>query len=147
MGAVVKKQHSTYNANQRSEESVRETEARALLSCANKLEQARNPNCSNEEFVNAVRHNQQLWTLFQAFLCDPENPLPDDLKITLLNISRYVDKASFKAIGEGNKEILAGLIHINRTIAAGLAKKPERTAVKETQEQPVPSTSPITTTA
>jgi flagellar biosynthesis activator protein FlaF len=143
MSAMVKEQHGTYKAHQRGDESVRDTEAHALLSCANRLEAARKPECSREDFVDAVRHNQQLWTLFQSCLCEPDNALPNDLKMLLINISRYVDKASFRAIGESDASVLPGLIGINRKIAAGLGAKP-----KESRMDSQPSTpSAILTTA
>lgn len=120
---MTQEMHTAYQATQKSSETVRETEARALLNCASRLEEVRSGNASREEFGNAIRHNQKLWTVFQVALCEPENPLPRDLKILLLNLSRYVDKVSFRAINEENPELLRSLININRTIAAGLAKK------------------------
>lgn len=115
--------HSAYQSRQRADETIRETEAHALLSCASRLEAVRNGSGSREEFGNAVRHNQELWTVFQVCLCEPDNPLPRDLKILLLNLSRYIDKVSFRAVAENNPTLLRSLININRTIAAGLAKK------------------------
>jgi len=146
MESTARKKHETYTAHQRSDESIRETEARALLSCANRLENARRPDCPREEFVAAVRHNQQLWTLFQSCLCEPDNPLPDDLKIILLNISRYVDKASFRAIGDGDAGVLPGLISINRNIAAGLSAKPKQEKAEKTSDE-LPIHSSVVTTA
>lgn len=116
---------AAYNTHQRQDETVRETEAHALLSCASRLESARQPDCSKEFFADALHHNQQLWTLFQACICDPANPLPRDLKTLLLNLSCYVDKVTFRALSEQNAALLGSLININRTIAAGLRQKPE----------------------
>jgi len=128
MSAHVKGYHNSYTVHQRNDETVRETEAHALLSCASRLEAVCRPDCSREEFVDAIRHNQHLWTLFQVTLCEPDNMLPGELKALLLNISRYVDKASFNAIGDGNPGVLKGLISINRTIAAGLRTKSQEAA-------------------
>ncbi len=149
MNAQAKSQTKTYSAHQRNDETVRETEAHALLSCASRLELACKPECSKDDFVAHVQHNQQLWTLFQVTLCEPDNPLPRDLKALLLNISRYVDKASFAAIGDGNKDILKGLISINRNIAAGLSVKPKsETATAGTAMPPnSPPPSSVSTTA
>lgn len=115
--------HQVYTGHQRSDESVRETEARALLSCASRLEAARRAEGSMDEYIDAVKHNQQLWTIFQVALCEPSNPLPRDLKLLLLNISRYIDKVSFRALSEYNLDLLRSLIDIDRTIAAGLSAK------------------------
>lgn len=119
--------HTAYQTHQKNVETVREAEARALLNCANRLEVARAKDCSKHEFGAAIRLNQKLWTVFQVSLCEPDNKLPRDLKILLLNLSRYVDKVSFRAISEGNPDLLRSLININRTIATGLAKKTEET--------------------
>lgn len=116
--------HETYTSHQRADETVRETEARALLSCASRLENARRSDSSMDDYIDAIKHNQQLWTIFQVALCDPTNPLPRDLKILLLNISRYIDKVSFRALSQYNLESLRSLIDIDRTIAAGLNAKP-----------------------
>ena len=133
-----KEAFSAYNTHQRGDEDVRETEARALLSCASRLEAARQEDCSKEFFADALHHNQQLWTLFQACLCDKENELPRDLKVLLLNISAYVDKTTFRALGTRDKSLLGGLVSINRNIANGLRKKPEETASSSTlQSEPV----------
>jgi len=56
-----------------------------------------------------------------VMLADPQNPLPRDLKITLLNLSRYVDKVSLRASAEYNPDLLNSLIDINKQIAAGLS--------------------------
>ena len=110
----------------------RDTDSRALAACSHRLDAARKlmeqDGKSRENlktYGDAIRHNQRLWTIFQVALCDPQNPLPQDLKITLLNLSRYIDKASFRAIGKYAPDIVASLIDINRLIAAGLSKKTE----------------------
>lgn len=128
--------HAAYAAHQQTSENIRDTEARALLNCASKLEEARKPGTSREDFGNAIRHNQKLWTFFQVCLCEEDNPLPKDLKILLLNLSRYVDKTSFRAVTDNNPDLLRSLININRTIAAGLNKNntPETT---ETTNAPI----------
>jgi flagellar biosynthesis activator protein FlaF len=131
------KGYSSYAAHQRNDETVRETEAHALLSCANRLEAACRPECSPEDFVEAVRLNQQLWTLFQVTLCEPDNMLPRDLKMLLLSISRYVDKTSFSAIGDSNPSLLKGLISINRNIATGLSQKPKESKAADVSTPPV----------
>jgi flagellar biosynthesis activator protein FlaF len=114
----------SYAQNQQAGESIRETEARALLNCASRLAAARDINNGYEYYSDAIKHNQELWTLFQVLLADPQNPLPRDLKITLLNLSRYVDKVSLRASAEYNPDLLNSLIDINKQIAAGLSASP-----------------------
>jgi flagellar biosynthesis activator protein FlaF len=138
MSVSAQNQHKAYSTTQRGEESVRQTEAHALLSCASRLEKACRADCSRADYVDAIQHNQQLWTLFQACLCEKDNPLPRDLKNLLLNISLYVDKASFSAMGGDTPEILKGLISINRNIAAGLSVNNASAGASGTSQPPTP---------
>lgn len=147
MKSQTKNQYSAYSATQRNDETVRETEAHALLNCASKLEAACRPGCSTEDFVSAVERNQELWTVFQSALCDKSNELPRELKTILLNLSVYVDKTSFSALAENNSAYLKTLIDINRNLAAGLSVKPKADGASDTMP-PMPSTSgPVRTTA
>ena len=132
-------QVGAYKSNQRKNESEREIEAQALLSCASQLDAAR-ASGQRDECTKALKRNQRLWTIFQVALCDPENPLPRELKALLLNLSRYVDRVSFRAIGECKPALLQSLIDINRSIASGLNKKPKtETRASETASAPPPA--------
>jgi flagellar biosynthesis activator protein FlaF len=121
-------QISAYTGNQKEGASPRQIEAYALLSCAAKLKQAQEAETDYELFCEIVRHNQRLWTIFQVSLVEDENPLPQDLKITLLNLARFVDKVSMRALAEHEPKLLNSLIDINRNIAAGLNAQNEATA-------------------
>lgn len=127
--STAQEQVNAYTGNQKEGASQRAIEAHALLSCAAKLHQAQQPDISYTDYADVVRHNQRLWTIFQVSLCEQDNPLPRDLKITLLNLSRFVDKVSMRALAEHNPKLLDSLIAINRNIAAGLNTTPEAAAV------------------
>ena len=124
--------YSAYATHQRSDETIRETEAHALLSCASRLEAVREPTSSREDFYAALRHNQELWTVLQVCLCEPDNLLPMDIKGLLLSLSRYVDKTTFRALADGNRAVLGSLVNINRNIATGLQKKQEQEKIAQT---------------
>ena len=115
--------YSTYATTQNQGESVRESEARALLRCANRLEAVQQEGTDYAEYCDALRQNQRLWTLFQAALAESGNPLPADLRQTLLGLSLYIDRRTLRAIGEFSGKLLDVLININREIAAGLAAR------------------------
>lgn len=143
---------SAYGKNQNvqgaPEESSREIDARALLTCASRLNDAkeslRDDPKSKEKlriYSEAIRNNQRLWTIFQVALTDPENSLPLSLKVTLMNLGRYVDKTSFGAVGRYAPTLVDSLININRVIASGLSKKPEEKAMEATD--PVASSADI----
>lgn len=116
-----------YSSHQRGgKEDARETDARALLSCASRLKAAIDDGGKDKRaYAEAIRHNQRLWTIFQIALCAPDNALPQHLKVTLLNLSRYVDRVSFRAVTSFAPQLLNELIEINRSLAAGLTKKPQ----------------------
>jgi flagellar protein FlaF len=131
---------NAYSKNQNSQVAPtgnsRDTDSRALLACARRLDDAKQlmqDDMKSKEnlklYGEAVRHNQRLWTIFQVALSDPQNPLPQDLKVTLLNLSRYVDRTSFNAVGKYRPDLIDSLVNINRIIAAGLSKQPTGDAV------------------
>jgi len=139
-----------YAAHQAKEEDPREIDRRALLSCASRLKAALDDGGKDmAAYAEAIRFNQKLWTLFQVALCDPENQLPREIKANLLSLSRYIDRASFRAITGFAPAELSSLISLNRTIAAGLAKKPTAAAPTPRVEQQVPQQPPtsVMTTA
>lgn len=113
-----------YNAykkqSQQQAEDYRVTEANALLRCAALLEEAKSPDVAYMDYAEAVRHNQNLWTMFQAALVEEGNPLPEPLKDTLKGLSVYVDRRTLRALAEHKADLLNVLININKEIAAGL---------------------------
>lgn len=121
MSSSTQQHLNSYTKTQKDNESLRDIEARALLNCASKIRQAQEQSGNFELYLEAIKTNQRLWTIFQVSLCEPENPLPRDLKITLLNLSRFIDKISLRAQAEYNPGLLDSLIDINRNIAAGLS--------------------------
>ena len=130
---------SAYAAQTGISLSDREIDSKALLSCASRLQSALTDGGTDmAEYAEAVKHNQRLWTIFQVALCDPENPLPQDLKMTLLSLSRYVDKTSFRAVTEFMPNLLESMIGINRNIAAGLMKKAQNVADATVQAETMP---------
>ncbi|MDE2030232.1 MAG: hypothetical protein KGI97_06685 [Alphaproteobacteria bacterium] len=139
----VNRYHQNQKAGMGNAGNSRETDSRALAACVHRLEDAkaaviRAPKSKEamKAYTDAVRHNQRLWTIFQVALSDPENSLPSDLKILLLNLSRYVDKASFRAVGKFVPSEIDSLININRLIAAGLSKQ-TADSYQQPQQMPV----------
>ncbi len=120
--------------------SSRETDSRALIACAHRLKQAiENQGKDFLGYGDAVRHNQHLWTIFQVALCEPDNALPEDLKILLLNLSRYVDRVSFEAVTAYKPDLLQSMIDINMTIASGLSARPATSDIASTSSMMAPS--------
>jgi flagellar protein FlaF len=74
---------------------------------------------------DALKHNQRIWTILQAELEKPENPLPIELKNSLLRLSVFIDKRTLETIAYPVPEKLTILININHNIAAGLRTRPK----------------------
>ncbi len=117
-------QTSAYAQTNATGENLRDTEARALINCARRLEQAQQASTSYRDYCAALKRNQELWTIFQAAISDGTSGLPHELRQILYNLSIFVDKQTVKAIGDHNPQYLDSLININRNIAAGLNQKP-----------------------
>lgn len=102
------------------------TEAWALTTAARKLLEAKEAPADLDNLTNAVRINWRLWTIFQAELTEPTNPLPREIRQNLLSLAAFVDKQSMALLAEPKVEGLDVLININRQIAAGLSESAQR---------------------
>ena len=114
---------NAYQSVERNTLSGRELEAsvltRAALLLADVQQHWNEPN-RDERLDHALRHNQRLWTLFQAELSAPDHPMPVELRQNLLNLAAFVDKRSFEVMAYPDPAKLDILISINKNIAAGL---------------------------
>ena len=107
--------------------SGRETEARVLTKAAQKLiECQRNWDAPGRYQLldEALKYNQRIWSIFQAEVAKPENPLPINVKRDVLALSKYIDKRIFDTMAFPSSEKLSIIIRINQNIAAGLRGSP-----------------------
>lgn len=112
-----------YRAAQKTTMSGREIEASALARSASILAECRDnwDAPDREEMLRAaLRRNQMLWSIFQAELSDADNPLPKELKESILNLSLFIDKRSIDIMAFPSPEKLDAIIDINLNLAAGL---------------------------
>lgn len=75
---------------------------------------------SLSDWADAISRNQQLWTIIATDLLSPGNPLPDDLKRSLLFLSEFVRQSSLKVLA--GEESIPDLIEVNKTVMAGLVR-------------------------
>jgi len=112
-----------YESVDKNTMSGRETEARVLTKAALKLKQCQQqwdaPD-RDDRLDEALKYTQRIWSIFQAELTKPENPLPTPIKRDLLRLSAFIDKRVFETMAFPAPEKLNILIDINRHIAAGL---------------------------
>lgn len=119
---------NNYKNLQNVEGNPRQTEVRALLEAAKKLNDVKllmkEPVSKEIEelYKTALRFNWRLWTIFQADLVDENNKLPNEVKVNLLQLSTFVDKRTISALSDlkPQAEKIDILININRNIASGL---------------------------
>jgi flagellar biosynthesis activator protein FlaF len=117
----------TYENVNRTTMSGREVEAGVLTKAALKLKACQEnwaENGQGERLADALKYNQRVWTILQAELEKPENPLPNILKIDLLRLSAFIDKRTLETLAYPLPERLTILISINQNIAAGLRSRP-----------------------
>lgn len=115
---------NTYRAVEKASiSSGRDTEARVLTQGALKLLDCQKnwdlPN-RNTQLDEALKYNQRIWSLFQAELSKKENPLPVQIKLNLLALSRFIDQRIFDTMAFPDPRKLDIIIKINNNIAAGL---------------------------
>ena len=114
-----------YRTSQKLGAGARQTEARALMETARTLADAQSNMDDISAYRSALRLNWRLWTIFQSDVSAAENPLPDDIKQNILNLSVFIDKHTVDALANPEGRKLKVLIDINRNIASGLMTSPE----------------------
>lgn len=120
--------------------SPRETEGRALLEAARRLDSSRQQPFDKNAMLETVRLNWRLWTIFQSEASSPESPLPDDIKENVIKLCNFVDKHTVQILSDADPDKLDVLININKNIAAGLLTQSEQAP------EPQPVDGPMATT-
>ncbi len=120
-------QLEAYKSNRKLYLSGREIEAGALMQAAFKLKECQNNwNAADRDvqLSEALRNNQDIWTILQSELIRDDNPLPKQIKEDILSLSIFIDKRIFEVMAHPAPEKLNILININLNIAAGLNQNP-----------------------
>lgn len=119
---------NSYNQIQKESLSGRELEASVLTRAGLMLKGVQDnwdaPD-RDDKLLEAIKFNQKVWSLFQAELSDPDNPLPLNLKQDILNLSLFIDKRLFEVLAYPEAAKLSIVVDINFNIAAGLRSQPE----------------------
>lgn len=116
-----------YETVSRETMSGRETEARVLTQGALKLIECKNSWNSpdrNALLDRALKYNQRLWSIFQVEVSKADNPLPKEIKLNILRLSRFIDRRIFDTMAFPSPEKLDIIIKINKNLAAGLRGSP-----------------------
>jgi len=125
---VYPKAFKAYESVNKSTMSGRDIEAEVLTQAGLRLKYCQehwDEAIQKTKLHDALKHNQRIWTILQAELEKPENPLPFELKNSLLRLSVFIDKRTLETIAYPVPEKLTILININHNIAAGLRTRPK----------------------
>jgi flagellar protein FlaF len=107
----------------------RTLEGTILLQAAQRLESlaARLGNgekVSLEEIGEILNYNQKLWQLFVSDMNNPEHPVPQEIRNNIASLALFIFKRTNEILIDNKPEKYKALVNINRSIAAGLMKRP-----------------------
>lgn len=119
-----------------------QTEAWALLEAAKRMamsivDTSDDAKAVKERRKASLRLNWRLWTIFQAELVIERPEMPEEIRINMLTLCKFVDKHTVGALVNPTPEAMTILIDINRNIAAGLAQVPPGA-----ETRPIPAAEP-----
>ena len=127
------------------------TEAWALIEAARRMARAiESGDLEDMSIRNKVREafrlNWRLWTIFQAHLTVGNRQVPEEVRVNMLSLCKFVDNHTVESMTKPSPEKVATLIDINRNIASGLLASLEVTAkdAEEPTEEPVQGDEEVT---
>jgi flagellar protein FlaF len=74
----------------------------------------------SRDLDEAVRFNQKIWDVFTADWSNPQCPLDKSLRESLISLSVFVKKRSFKVISQPSRQGLTSLVQLNDNLVQGL---------------------------
>lgn len=115
---------NAYAAAAKSAQSVvspRELEASLLIKAAGRLQLVADDWAMREpDLDDALTYNRRLWMLLASAVVAEDNPLPVQIKTSILGLANFTFNQTFAIAANPAPEKLGALIAINRDIAAGL---------------------------
>jgi len=102
--------------------SPRETEAKALLMAANKLQDVMtNDQATRDQISHALMFNRKLWSIFLGEALSDSSQQQIDVRQKIANVGVFVLSHTMALLVSPQKAEFQPLIDINRNIAAGLS--------------------------
>jgi flagellar biosynthesis activator protein FlaF len=103
----------------------RDLEARLLLKAASKLQAVLDAwgQKPPETLSDALLYNRRLWIVFIDAVMRDDNRLPKATRENILNLGMFVMAETFSLMTAPKRAHVTNIIGINRSIAAGLARK------------------------
>ncbi len=112
------------------------TEAWALIEAARRMAEATTADNPKDAMREALRLNWRLWTIFQVELTGGESTIPEELRLNMLNLCKYVDQHTVGALADPTTKKVEVLVNINRDIAGGLLEGLKKAVEDAEPEQP-----------
>jgi flagellar protein FlaF len=109
---------SAYRGVVRRTTPPRTIEYRVFAEITLELAHADRPDAPFPARVDAIQRNRSLWWTLACDVAGENNPLPAELRASIISLALWVDRESSRALRQ--PVTLADLIAINRTIMAGL---------------------------
>jgi flagellar protein FlaF len=107
--------------------SGRDIEAAALTRCALLLSDCvKNWDTPDRDdlLAEALRTNQVVWSILQSELVRDDNPLPIEIRQSILTLSVFIDNRIIQIMADPQPEKLKIIMDINLNLAAGLRGSP-----------------------
>jgi|GEM_PF-2617374 len=101
----------------------RQLEAHVLLKAADRLQMVIDiwgSQGHEDRLHDAISRTQILWNIFQDALIKENNPIDEDIKINVLNLSMFIDRQLLSTLANPTPDRLLSIINIHRELAAGL---------------------------
>ena len=101
--------------------SPREIEAAVLLKAATRLQAIQDDwQGQQTDLGEALHFNRKLWTILVSSVTDPNNPVPSDIRQSIVDLGTFTFNRTMAALAEPDAGKLGALVNINRELAAGL---------------------------
>jgi flagellar biosynthesis activator protein FlaF len=112
-----------YQRTQKVAASPRDTEYRLFAQVTTALINAKEPNTTLAQLVDALDWNRRLWSALATDCSQEGNGLPKTLRAQIISLSLWVSRHSSE-VARGKAD-MDDLIGINKMIMEGLAMRPE----------------------
>lgn len=126
--------YNAYQAVQNRIESPRETEYRLFAQVTRALIDIKDlPKTEFAKRMDILDWNRRVWSFLAGDCAKPNNALPENLKVSIIQLAHFVDRYSSSIMKDG--EDVDTLIEINKSIMQGLAAQAELQAKASGQAQ------------
>ena len=122
-----RKAAQNYATQSGRQENARDTEAKALLRAAKKMQDLQSGwvNSNQQKIEETLKYNRQIWVTFYDNAINKNSALTssDPVSTNVIKLASFVFKRSVEILAAPDADKFSMLININREIAAGLMSR------------------------